>query len=216
MLNISTHQLTLTALRSMLLLLPVLMLSACATLNEKECANGDWRSIGFEDGSRGAAAGRIGQHREACAEYAVKPDLDAYTRGRNQGLEGYCRPHNGYNAGRKGKIYQGVCPDTLESDFLIAYRTGRDIYTTEADIRKLSRTIKKQQQELEELNQLLISLEAELVSNGVGSKRRIELLAEIRGLSKEQGTMENNIKNLELDKAKLEGQVDTLLANSPY
>jgi len=68
---------TSTTTRSCLLLL-LLGLNGCATLNEKECINGDWRTIGLEDGLRGEKANRIGQHREACAEYAIKIDIDAY------------------------------------------------------------------------------------------------------------------------------------------
>jgi hypothetical protein len=212
----SLSLLTHTTLKSFLLLLTLLWLNGCATLNEKECVNGDWRTIGLEDGLRGAKSSRIGQHREACAEYSIKIDLDAYNSGREQGLKNYCKPGNGYTNGRRGKTYQGVCPDELEPEFLTAYKAGRIIYTTESEIQKLSRLIKKDKQGLEDLNKQLGLFEAELVSNETGTKRRVELLAELREMNKKQGQLENQIKNLELDQARLEGQVDNLKANSPY
>jgi hypothetical protein len=67
-------------------------LSGCATLSEEECAMSDWHTIGFEDGSRGYTADRLGDHRRACAgggQYhgvcapELEPEfLDAYRAGR--------------------------------------------------------------------------------------------------------------------------------------
>jgi len=192
------------------------VLNGCATLNEKECLNADWRSIGFEDGTRGAKLSRIGQHREACAEYGIKPDLDAYRSGYGQGLKSYCRPRNGYHVGLKGSSYNDVCPAALEKNFLQGYSAGRTIYKLEVKIRGLSSQIKKQEKELEESKERLSQLEAELVSDGVNSKRRLELLGEVRELGKEQGQLENQIKSMGMDMARLQGQVDGLKANSPY
>ena len=197
-------------------LLLMLVLGGCATMNEKECLNADWRAIGFEDGVRGAKLSRVGQHREACAEYDVKPDLDAYKSGRAEGLNSYCRPHNGYRVGIKGASYYDVCPAALEKDFLQGYNAGRKIYLLESKIRSLSSQLKKQEKELEESKELLTQLEAELVSDGVNSKRRVQLLGEVREASKEQGEIENQIKTLGIDMARLQGQVDGLRASNTY
>jgi hypothetical protein len=199
-----------------LILLLILILPACATLNKKECLNADWRSIGFEDGARGAKTSRIGQHREACAEYSIKPDLDAYRGGREQGLQSYCRPGNGYQVGLSGNSYNDVCPAALENDFVVAYKAGEKIYRLESDIRNLSRTLKQDEKALKALKEELSTVEAELVSNGVASKRRIELLAEVREKGKNQDKLENKIKNQELEMARLQGQVDSLKRESQY
>jgi len=197
-------------------LLVMFVLGGCATMNEKECLNADWRAIGFEDGVNGAKLSRVGQHREACAEYGVKPNLDAYNTGRDEGLKSYCRPHNGYRVGVKGGSYYDVCPAALEKDFLQGYNAGRNIYKLESKIRSLSSQLKKQEKELEASKELLSQLEAELVSDGVNSKRRVQLLGEVREASKEQGQIENQIKTLGMDMARLQGQVDGLKANSRY
>jgi len=143
-------------------------------------------------------------------------DIDAYNSGREQGLKTYCKPGNGYTNGRNGKTYHNVCPAGLEPGFLTAYKTGRKIYTSESKLQQLNRRIKKEKQGLEDLNKQLALFEAELVSDETDSERRIELLAELREMSKNQGQLENQIKNLELDQARLEGQIDSLRANSPY
>ncbi|MEH6578134.1 MAG: DUF2799 domain-containing protein [Amphritea sp.] len=72
------------------------VLSGCATLDREECLNADWHLIGYEDGSAGRLPEQVGEHRQACAEYAVVPDMDAYLQGRSQGLVNYCTEENGY------------------------------------------------------------------------------------------------------------------------
>jgi hypothetical protein len=197
-------------------LLIMFVLGGCATMNEKECLNADWRAVGFEDGVNGAKLSRVGQHREACAEYGVKPDLDAYKSGRDEGLNSYCRSHNGYRVGIKGGSYYDVCPAALEKDFLQGYNAGLKIYRLESRIRSLNSQLKKQEKELEASKELLTQLEAELVSDGVNSQRRVQLLGEVRDASKEQGQIENQIKTLQLDMVKLQTQVDGLRASNTY
>src|SRR5687767_3457821 len=70
--------------------------TACSSsMSKDECRTVDWRTVGYEDGVAGRAGDRIGDHRRACAEYGVSPNLAAYQAGRTQGLREYCQPHNG-------------------------------------------------------------------------------------------------------------------------
>jgi hypothetical protein len=75
-------------------------------MSREECAALDWRTLGYEDGVRGATGDRIGEHRTACAEYGVRPDLDAYRAGRDSGLREFCREANGYRIGLAGVEYE--------------------------------------------------------------------------------------------------------------
>ena len=113
----------------------LLLLSGCATLNKEECLNADWYSIGYVDGARGNPASKIGQHRQACAEYSVRPDFDQYDKGRIAGLVEYCNPRNGYWLGTKGALYSGVCPKNLERPFIVAYQQGKNVYAMESQIK---------------------------------------------------------------------------------
>ena len=108
------------ALIALLTLSVGLYISGCATLNKDECRTADWRAIGYEDGSRGYHPSRIGQHREACAEYGVRPDMDAYRSGHAEGVRVYCKPHTGYRLGLRGTSYNDICPADLEEHFLAA------------------------------------------------------------------------------------------------
>lgn len=113
-------------------LLPVtfcmLVLGACASLNESDCQQGDWEQIGFQDGQRGRPLSRLEDHAKACLAYGIQPAELPYRAGRERGLNFYCTPANGLAVGRRGEGYAGVCPEWAESNFQAAYNVGRDIY----------------------------------------------------------------------------------------
>ena len=76
-------------MRTVSSLLVGLLLSGCATLDKDECAAADWYAIGLEDGARGRAVERLGDHRRACAKHKVVPDPARYVAGRNEGLKSF-------------------------------------------------------------------------------------------------------------------------------
>ncbi len=96
----------------------------CATLSKEECLQGDWKSIGYRDGSHGYDLTRLEQHQKACTDYHVTPDINAYQAGRDEGLLVYCTPSNGFNLGEQVKDYNNICPPYLESAFLEQYEQG--------------------------------------------------------------------------------------------
>ncbi len=141
-----------------------MLLSGCASLSEAECVSGDWYTIGYEDGAEGHPPGRIGEHRQACADYGVRPDLEEYTQGHERGMRFFCQPRNGFEAGSEGKDYKGGCPFDLEGLFLAAYEDGLQlhylkeevervearIYDLERDLRDIDDKIRKKQDQLDE------------------------------------------------------------------
>jgi len=190
--------------------------SGCASLDKQECVHADWRTLGYQDGARGKVADVIGNYRKDCAQHGVSPDLDAYTAGREQGLREYCRETNGFRVGYSGKVYQGVCPDDLEYTFRVGYRDGRVIYELGAEVRNGERDIQTRNKSLDELNEELSRTEAELISDGVSSSRRAELLGQTRKLAKEIGSLEQEVSSLEADLAVKRTKLETLRSSSPY
>ncbi|MEQ8936488.1 MAG: DUF2799 domain-containing protein [Amphiplicatus sp.] len=109
-----------------------LALAGCATkMSEEECAFADWSAVGDADGRSGQAREAFGARAERCATFGVTADYDAYFAGRERGLQAYCTPGSGYEAGRRGEEYRGVCPAGVETGFLEEYRIGRQLYTLE-------------------------------------------------------------------------------------
>lgn len=125
-----------------------LALGACATLDESECRGGDWYRIGVRDGAAGYAASRLEDHRRACTEYGLGADDPAWQRGYADGLRDYCTPESGYRTGRRGGVYQHVCPVQDERVFLSAYELGRETYEVEREIEELDGRVRALQERL--------------------------------------------------------------------
>lgn len=193
-----------------------LILGGCATLDKDECINADWKSIGYEDGARGYKASHIGQHRKACAKHGVAPDFDLYENGRRKGLMEWCTPRNGYRLGRQGKLYNGVCPNTLEPAFVEALDRGRALYAYEKEVTKQEEQMKKMMAELDAIEGHIHALETELVSDGVSPRRRMQLLEEIRRLEDDRRYFLNDIDDMEHTLMDMRANLERMRAEYPY
>lgn len=103
-----------------------LLLFGCASLDRDECVNADWYAIGLEDGARGRAVERLGDHRRACAKHSVTPNSERYLAGRAEGLKTFCTYERGFSEGRAGRSYAAGCP--AASSFVAGYNRGREIH----------------------------------------------------------------------------------------
>lgn len=193
-----------------------LLATGCATLNESECRNADWRTIGFEDGARGASASRIGEHREACADHGISPDLAAYRQGRNDGLRQYCRAQNGFRLGERGVAYNGVCPADVEAEFQAAYEAGKRLHDASSRVRYTQSRIRNKELQLSQLKRTRQSKQAQLVSPGVSAARRAELLAETLEAARDQGAIEKEIDALKRELEDQREQLAQVKESSPY
>lgn len=101
---------------------------SCATLSQEQCLRGDWRAIGYGDGVDGRPMSRLDDHAKACAKAGVTPDAQLYFQAREEGLRRYCTEPNGFQVGREGKTYAGVCPPRVEPAFLGGYSDGQRVY----------------------------------------------------------------------------------------
>ena len=121
----------------------LLVSGGCATMDATECQVTDWYQKGVEDGNRGYSEGRLDEHRSACAGIGVEPDAVRYEEGRQFGLQAYCVPSRGLQAGMRGEIYRSVCPESTRSEFLAAYRHGEQMHETEELIDENRREIQR-------------------------------------------------------------------------
>lgn len=160
-----------------LLMMFVLLTQSCATLSKKECLGGEWRKIGFQDGSRGYGEDRWDDNIKACSKYGVRFDKKDYLKGRASGLMSYCTSQNGLREGRSGNHYRGVCPDDLEPAFLKSYNLGLKIHRLDQKIQSLESDIDR--------------YEAQLKEQKLGDKER----AQIRRTIREQGRTVERLKD---------------------
>lgn len=123
------------------LVVALVALSSCATLNESQCQTTDWRSLGLSDGLRGYAASHIAEHEKACARFDLPVEPLAWQSGWQEGIARYCEPLNGLSVGRQGNSYRSSCPTELAPAFLAAYEVGRSVYRARSDRDSISNDI---------------------------------------------------------------------------
>ncbi len=183
------------------ILVALFALQGCATMSEEECVTGDWYAIGYEDGAQGRSADRIGKYRKACADHNITPDLRAYQDGRAEGLREFCQPRIGFSVGKRGNSYSGICPADLEPAFVAAYQEGKHLYTLRAQVNSTTRRLALRKVEMEELEEDMVHVGAELIDNETTMERRAVLLLDAKNMARRQGELENEIVQLERDQA---------------
>lgn len=176
-------------------------LSGCASLSESQCLAGDWQTVGYRDGTNGQDPSALLKHQNACVKHGVTPDRQAYLAGWDRGILQYCQPRNGFALGERGASFPHLCPDTVVDLFEAAYHDGRRIYLARAEIRRLEREIDAREHRLEHLQEAIVTAESRLVEEGLGSNERRRLLEDTKAMSREQGEIAAELKELRIDVA---------------
>ena len=125
--------------------------TGCAVMSESDCINADWYTVGEADGRDGRSQSRLLEYFETCAKYGVTPNRDEYEAGHEHGLTFYCTESNGYQVGRSGVSYRGVCPSGLELGFLSGYYIGDKVKREDDKVRQLDRRIRRARENLKDL-----------------------------------------------------------------
>jgi len=189
------------AIRALFLCAATYVLAGCAGMSEQACVSADWRTVGFEDGSVGRSAANIGSYRQACADHGVAPDLDAYRAGHADGVQIYCRASHGFDIGRSGAAYQGVCPANLEADFVAEYNAGRHLYELESALRNADNRIASNYRAQENIKQELTRIAATMVALDTTPEQRVALVTRSADLGRRYGQLTSEIQQLERDRA---------------
>jgi len=196
--------------RLVLGILAALLVTSCATMDKPECRQADWQMIGIEDGARGHPVSYIGNHRKACAEHGVQPDLARYQLGHQTGLAQFCTASNGFSQGRAGRKYNEVCPAELREQFVRGYNTGRELNLLNSEIDHMRHDVQLKQTEMKELGERMQNIETVLVSGAISVKDRKTLLEQYKKLQPRLTTLESDIKELELALTRSQHEYDTL------
>ena len=174
----------------------LLALAGCGGMSQQACVTSDWRTVGFEDGSLGRSEAMIANYRKQCAEHGVQPNLDAYREGHAQGVEVYCHAGNGFEVGRSGGVYQGVCPQSLEPEFLAQYNQGHRLYELESAVRNIDAQIASNNYEQERIRAELTSIAAAMVASDTKAEDRVLMVSHSAELGRRYGELTNATKSL--------------------
>ncbi|MFL6603854.1 MAG: DUF2799 domain-containing protein [Steroidobacteraceae bacterium] len=181
-------------------------------MSKNECLTVDWRTVGYEDGVDGYSPDRIAEHRKACAKYGVSTDLALYQQGREQGLQEYCKPANGYRIGVRGGAYPSVCPVALEPAFGAAFDSGHQLYVLESRVSNADAQIDYRRRELNQIEHGIAANAAEIVSNDSTPKDRADALVDTAQMAERIGRLKGEIRQLEEDRVRYERDLESYRA----
>lgn len=167
-----------------------LALVSCATMTRDQCLAGAWGEVGYRDGSEGQPMSLLAEHERACAEYGVAPDVVAYRSARADGLNGYCRWERGFQEGREGDAYHGVCSAAQEEEFLPAYRDGQMVYAAEQALANARSSVESLGSRLEELDDKIVAKQAEARAEGLTDEQRDQIRNRIQEIRRERADTE--------------------------
>jgi hypothetical protein len=194
---------------ALLVAVVALLLGACAAkMSKDECRTVDWRTVGYEDGVAGRPGDRIGEHRRACAEYGVTPDLNAYLAGRTAGLREYCQPHNGYRAGVSGYTYYDTCPADLAEQFEKAYDEGRALYVRERRVTETDELIEEKRSEIRRLEDRVAESAFDVIDATSTAEERTQAVLDTKQAAERIGQLKSEVTELEKERVRYQAELD--------
>jgi ribosome modulation factor len=203
-------------LRIPTLVIAAALLGGCSSqMSRDECRTVDWRTVGYEDGVAGRPGDRIGEHRRACAEHGVAPDLNAYLAGRTEGLKEYCQPHNGYRDGASGRTYHDVCPADLAEAFEQAYDEGRGLYVREQRVRDADEQIESRRREIRRLEDRVAASALEVVDSKATPEQRTQAVLDTKQAAERIGRLKAEIVDLEKERARYQAELEAYRKTAP-
>ncbi|WP_158584133.1 DUF2799 domain-containing protein [Salinibius halmophilus] len=191
-------------------------LAGCAAMNENECRTANWYNIGLEDGSQGREMSNLSSYRQACAEYGITANATEYSQGYNEGVVNFCTPQKGYNLGRNGGSYTGICPSPLEKPFVNAYQQGQKIYQQVQLVEQNKTRISALEEEIAALSIAVNETEQRLLAPELTPEARKAELDLLLNQQRQQANAEAELKAAIQQRVASEVELERLRAAAPY
>jgi hypothetical protein len=173
------------------------LLAGCAGgMTTSECASADWTALGFEDGRTGARPKLSEQRREACASEGISVDFAAYETAREDGLKTYCTAEGGFDAGRSGGEYFGVCAGETEMRFLESLALGERLHALTDAKEKAVSAYEAAVAELDQHNYLLRVSEKRYLKPSISNEDREQERQDAEYRRREIARIENRLPEM--------------------
>ncbi len=128
-------------LRRIFMLTVFVQLTACSSISKDECLQGDWYSLGVNDGKAGELSSKFREYQKDCADHGVMPDFKTYQQGHSQGLVFFCDFPHGEAWGHAGKDYNTACTGKLEPAFRQGFQQGQRWYKAKKVVDEIATAI---------------------------------------------------------------------------
>jgi chromosome segregation ATPase len=107
-------------------------------------------------------------------------------------LNGYCRWERGFQEGREGDTYHGVCTRAQEEEFLPAYRDGQMVHAAEQALTNARSSVESLGDRLEELDDKITAKQAEARAEGLTDEQRDAIRDRIQEIRRERADTERD------------------------
>ena len=194
--------------RTAIAIAAALCLGACSTMSKEDCAAADWTSIGERDGIYGEDRGKFEERRAQCAKYGLASSAEDYDRGRERGIRSYCTPEAGFDAGRNGRPYRGVCPPEAEQAFLAEYRIGKELYDLTTEVKELQDSYDGVRRSLDDQHERADRARDRLRDEALSDEERSEAQRDLEKARREMDRLRDELDRLEADIRRAEGRLD--------
>ncbi len=188
------------------LALAVLIAGCAGGMTSAECAGADWAALGFADGREGAPAKVADKRLNDCASDGFAVDRAAFAAGRADGLKAYCTAAGGFDAGRLGGKYYGVCAGPTETDFLAGYNDGRQLHALMVSERDAERARKATMDELDQHAFLLKAIDKRAMSSTIDNEDRESARQEAASRRRDIARLQQNLPKIEAELARARTQ----------
>ncbi|MEN8722168.1 MAG: DUF2799 domain-containing protein [Alphaproteobacteria bacterium] len=185
-------------------------LSACTSMSAEECAVADWREVGHTDAARGFGSDRIEDHRRACADAGIAPDLDGYLAGFAKGLPLYCTRQRGFDLAANGGGRPSQCDRREFGDFQQGFDRGEERYRLTREIDRLSEDLTAREQIASDLAQQIADLTTRIDSGNEPAATREDLIRQRNSLSTLFAEQQDKLTYLRDEIAYLQDDADAI------
>jgi hypothetical protein len=186
----------------------VLCLGSCATMTPETCQVADWRALGEVDGSAGSPLTKYEARAADCAKAGIQADFQAYSAGRDFGLQTFCQPAAGFRAGLSGYSYTGVCPASLEADFMFGYRDGATAYGVRQALSNAESAVSSARSERDQIEEKIRGIESDARKPGVSEADKAAARKRVDELRGDRRRIEDRIRDAEYDRGRAASDVD--------
>jgi hypothetical protein len=177
--------------------LAVLATGCAGGMTRADCLSADWSALGFADGRSGAPEKRAESRLNECARDGYAVDRAAYAASRAEGLKAYCTAAGGFDAGRLGQDYFGVCQASAEIEFLAAFNEGARLHVLMLKENEAVRAHKEALAALDQNAFLLKAVEKRAVSPTISNEGRESARQEAASRRRDIARLEQNLPKLE-------------------
>jgi hypothetical protein len=177
--------------------LAALMAGCAGGMSQTDCQSADWSAIGFADGRSGTPLKSADKRLDGCASGGYAVDRAAYAAGRAQGLSAYCTAAGGFDAGRLGQEYLGVCAAATEPGFLAAFNEGAKLYSLVRAEREADRAHKAAIDALDQHAFHLKGIEKRAASQTISNEGRESARQEAVSRRRDIARLEQSLPKLE-------------------